>query len=72
MHPPKTPALTDAAASFACPSCRALYEVSVQRLSLKDKGQAQCLVCGNVMIEWDSAHVPFFRLVARPSPIEDR
>ena len=52
MHPPKTPVLTDAAASFACPSCRALYEVSVQRLSLKDKGKAHCFVCGEVMTEW--------------------
>lgn len=52
--------------TFACPTCGALYEVTIQHLSLRDKDQAGCFVCRKVMVQWDSTHVPFFRLVKKP------
>jgi transcription elongation factor Elf1 len=55
-----------AATTFACPTCAAVYEVSVQHLSMRDKDRASCFVCRKVMVEWDSTHVPFFRLVRKP------
>ena len=64
----RTAALQPAALStFACPTCAALYEVSVQHLSLREKGKVGCFVCRQVMVEWDSSHVPFFRLMKKPA-----
>ena len=54
------------AATFACPTCGALYEVTVQILALRDKDRASCFVCRKVMIEWDTNKVPFFRLIRKP------
>jgi hypothetical protein len=59
---PEKPAVT----TFACPTCGALYEVTVQHLSMRDEGHAGCFVCRQVMVRWDSTHVPFFTLVRKP------
>jgi predicted RNA-binding Zn-ribbon protein involved in translation (DUF1610 family) len=56
----------ETASTFACPTCGALYEVTVQHLSLKDSDRASCFVCRNVMVRWDSTYVPFFRLIKKP------
>jgi hypothetical protein len=53
-------------ATFACPTCGALYEVTLQYLSLRDKDRASCFVCRRVMVEWDTNNVPFFRLIRKP------
>ena len=60
-------ARAQAATTFDCPTCGALYEVRVQHFSLRDKGQAGCFVCRQVIVQWDSAHVPFFTLVKKPN-----
>jgi hypothetical protein len=41
------------AATFACPTCGALYEVTVTHFSLRDTDQASCFVCRKVMVRWD-------------------
>ena len=52
--------------TFACPTCAALYEVTIQHLSMRDKDRASCFVCRKVMVAWDSPHVPLFRLIKKP------
>ena len=53
-------------ASFFCPHCGALYAVTYSRLSSSDSNVARCVVCGQIMDEWDSTKVPTFKLVHRP------
>ena len=59
--------LKPAVTTFACPSCAALYEVTVIRLSLRDKGNARCVGCNRIMAEWDTTVVPFFNLSKKPA-----
>lgn len=47
---------------FQCPSCGALYAVTVTRYPLKDKDSANCEVCGQVLREWNDTRVPTFTL----------
>jgi hypothetical protein len=51
--------------SFFCPSCGALYAVTYSRLSSgsDNNSTAKCVVCGQVMAEWNSTDVPTFKLV---------
>jgi hypothetical protein len=63
------PAETKGAApptTCACSSCGALYEVNVQHFSVKDTDHANCFVCKRVLAQWDSAYVPFFKLIRAP------
>src|SRR5215217_4269435 len=41
----------------------ALYEVTICHLSLRNKDRAKCFVCRQVMVEWDTTSVPYFRLI---------
>ena len=54
--------------SFFCPSCGALYAVTNSRPSSgsDSNSTAKCVVCGQVMAEWNSTNVPTFKLVHRP------
>jgi uncharacterized protein (DUF983 family) len=53
--------------SFFCPSCGALYAVTYSRPLRSDRdSSAKCVVCGQVMSEWNSTNVPTFKLVHRP------
>jgi len=54
--------------SFFCPSCGALYAVTYSRPSSgsDSNSAAKCVVCGQVMAEWNSTNVPTFKLVHRP------
>jgi ribosomal protein S27E len=40
--------------SFFCPSCGALYAVTYSRPSTGSDSTAKCVVCGQVMAEWNS------------------
>jgi len=54
--------------SFFCPSCGALYAVTYSQPSSSSDSNstAKCVVCGQVMAEWNSTNVPTFKLVHRP------
>jgi predicted Zn finger-like uncharacterized protein len=56
---------TQALSTFVCPHCGALYEVSIARLRVAEKANASCKSCGKVMVAWDTANVPSFRLIKR-------
>ena len=48
--------------SFFCPSCGALYAVTYSRPSGSDSDSTtKCVVCGQVMAEWNSTNVPRFK-----------
>ena len=51
------------AATFSCPHCAVLYEVSVMRHLEPQSDAARCTCCARVMAEWCSDAVPSFRLV---------
>ena len=52
--------------AFFCPNCGALYAVTHSRLSNNESNVAKCVVCGNIMDQWDSTDVRIFKLVHRP------
>jgi predicted Zn finger-like uncharacterized protein len=52
--------------AFFCPNCGALYAVTHSRLSNNESNVAKCVVCGNIMDQWDSTNVRIFKLVHRP------
>jgi predicted Zn finger-like uncharacterized protein len=52
--------------SFFCPHCGALYAVTHSRQPISESNVAKCVVCGNIMAEWNSANVPTFKIVHRP------
>ncbi|PVE21114.1 hypothetical protein DC522_28440 [Microvirga sp. KLBC 81] len=52
--------------TYICPSCGAVYEVTLQRFSARDKDYACCECCDNVMAEWNDTEVPSFKLVEAP------
>ena len=52
--------------SFFCPHCGAPYAVTYSRLSNSDSNVAKCVVCGQIMDQWDSTKVPIFKLIHRP------
>jgi transcription elongation factor Elf1 len=52
--------------TFFCPHCGALYAVTYSRHSKSDSNIAKCVVCGQIMDNWDSNNVSIFKLVHRP------
>jgi transcription elongation factor Elf1 len=52
--------------SFFCPHCGALYAVMYSLRSSSVSDIAKCVVCGQIMAEWDTANVPTYKLVHRP------
>jgi len=52
--------------SFFCPHCGALYAVTYSLRSSSVSDIAKCVVCGQIMAEWDTANVPTYKLVHRP------
>ena len=53
--------------TFVCPSCNAVYAVTITRLPASDQGTAKCVVCGDVMAEWNDTEAPSFELVKGPN-----
>ena len=52
--------------AFFCPHCGALYSVTHSRLSAKENNIAKCVVCFQIMDQWDSRDVPVYKLIHRP------
>jgi hypothetical protein len=52
--------------TFNCQYCGALYEVTITRFPTRDKDDAICQCCHEVMAEWDDAAVPSFKLIEAP------
>jgi hypothetical protein len=52
--------------SFFCKHCGALYGLTYSRRSDSERNSAKCVVCGQVMAEWNSTNAPTFKLVHRP------
>ena len=51
---------------FVCSGCGATYEVTVTDFANPVEDYAECVLCGEVLAEWDSTHVPLFRLIRTP------
>jgi hypothetical protein len=56
----------DRGETHSCPHCGAVYEVAIQRLPTREKGDTYCDVCGELMAEWNDTAVPAFKLVQKP------
>jgi predicted Zn finger-like uncharacterized protein len=54
------------ASTFTCPSCGALYEVTVRKQMSRTMDHVRCEVCGAVMVAWKTASPPSFKLVKKP------
>jgi transcription elongation factor Elf1 len=52
--------------SFFCPNCGALYAVTHSERSKSESNTAKCVVCLQIMDNWDSTNVPTYRLIQRP------
>lgn len=52
--------------NYTCPSCGAVYAVTLQRFPTRDKDSADCECCGHVMAEWSDTEVPSFKLIETP------
>src|SRR5262249_110705 len=48
---------------FKCPYCRTEYEMTMARLSSKQRSYAKCQVCHQTMYSWNSRNVPIFTLM---------
>lgn len=46
-----------------CPSCGSVYEVTINHGERRMHDWYNCLVCGRVLMEWDSSETPRFTLV---------
>lgn len=57
-----------AAPDEACPKCKSVYEVKLERFPLRDSDNFSCVVCGTLLKEWNSTHVPQFHLKTRGEP----
>jgi predicted Zn finger-like uncharacterized protein len=57
--------------TFTCPSCGAVYEVTLHRLPTRDKDSASCECCDHVMAEWNSTEAPSFKLIEAPKKQAD-
>ena len=49
--------------TFNCPNCGALYEVIITRLPTRDKDNATCECCHEVMADWNDTSAPSFKLI---------
>jgi transcription elongation factor Elf1 len=52
--------------NFFCPHCGALYAMTYSRQARSEVNAAKCVLCGRIMVEWNSNKVPTFKLVHRP------
>jgi transcription elongation factor Elf1 len=52
--------------TFFCAHCGALYSVTHSRLAKRDSSTAKCVVCLQIMDQWDTTEVPTFKLIQRP------
>lgn len=64
MSEPVAPA---AGENFQCPHCGAGYERAYEHVAFRDKDDAWCSVCGEVMDRWNGSSIPHHRLVRRPA-----
>lgn len=62
---------TASAGRFSCPHCGSIYDKFVYRSPARDKDEATCRVCGNVMDSWNSTTIPSFTLVKDASTVAD-
>ena len=51
---------------FVCSGCGATYEVTTTVFANPVEDYADCVLCGKLLAEWDSDHVPLFRLIRTP------
>jgi len=58
--------------TFNCPHCGALYEVTITRFPTRDKDDAICQCCHEVMAEWNDTAAPSFKLVEAPAKQGER
>jgi predicted Zn finger-like uncharacterized protein len=52
--------------SFFCPNCGALYAVTHSQRPKSEINTAKCVVCLQIMNNWDSTNVPTYSLIQRP------
>ena len=52
--------------SVTCPHCHAAYEIAESTSALGSPGQADCGVCGTLLVAWEEPSLRAFRLVVPP------
>lgn len=62
---------------MTCPKCLSAYDVTVTKLTEQEKGQFQCVVCGQLVKAWDEKNHYTFALhvmkeILKPSGIAER
>ena len=53
-------------------ACGAIYERTEVKLTVRDRDNANCQVCGEELESWNGSRIPQFRLITRPEKTEDR
>lgn len=48
-----------------CEICGSVYAVTIRRYPTRDKDSFRCVVCGNLMREWNDTAYPSFELKKR-------
>jgi transposase-like protein len=56
---------TNESPDITCDSCGSVYAVRTLHLPTRDSDKFNCEVCGKLLREWNSAHVPEFQLKTR-------
>jgi hypothetical protein len=46
-----------------CPSCGSMYEVTINQGERRAHDWYNCVVCGRMLMEWDSSETPCFTLI---------